>query len=76
MEKYCVSLDEIAYVGDDYYDLSLINLLKWTYCPSDAAKIIQQNVSKVLPCSGGKGVVESLFNEVEDRINKVYPYEK
>ena len=42
-ETYGILRENIAFVGDDFFDLSMFKNLFWTFAPSDAPKIIKQN---------------------------------
>lgn len=70
-----LKMSEIAYVGDDYYDLSLLNSVGFSYCPLDAADIVKKNVQTIINRKGGEGVVEGLFELVKDKITQRFPYE-
>jgi 3-deoxy-D-manno-octulosonate 8-phosphate phosphatase KdsC-like HAD superfamily phosphatase len=74
-EIYKVNKEDVAYVGDDYYDLSLLANLRWSFCPKDAAQIVKSNVKYVLNRNGGDGVVELLYEAFKDKIVQRYPYE-
>lgn len=74
-EDYGCKISEVGYIGDDYYDLSLLNLIKWSYCPADAAEIVKRNVKCILPKRGGEGVVESLYEHVKENLTQRFPYE-
>ncbi len=74
-KRYRISLDDIAYVGDDYYDLSLLDYVGYSYCPSDAAEIVKNSVKTVINRKGGEGVVEGLYELVKDKIIQRFPYE-
>jgi len=52
-----VSLDEIAYVGDDLLDLPAIRLAGLSVAPSDASAAVQAEVDWVSDVAGGQGVV-------------------
>ena len=41
--QYDVKRENMAFVGDDFFDLSMFKTLFWTFAPSDAPKIIRQN---------------------------------
>lgn len=80
LEKICkhynVAQTDVAYVGDDYYDLSIIEQLQWTYCPADACADIKKYVKEIIPCNGGDGVIASLFEMVKDKLKHTsFPYE-
>jgi 3-deoxy-D-manno-octulosonate 8-phosphate phosphatase (KDO 8-P phosphatase) len=72
-ETYNVFTNEIAYVGDDYYDLSIIESLKYTYCPSNAVFDLRQVVHKVLGVEGGHGVIAKLYEEYKDLVDYSFP---
>lgn len=72
-QTYNVPRDKIAYVGDDYYDLSIIENLKWTFCPKTAALDLKKRVHKVLDAEGGHGVVAKLYEEYASLIDYAYP---
>ena len=61
-QKHGVDLENMAFVGDDYFDLSMFHSLKYTFCPSDAPHIIKQNSYHVLNSQGGSGVVVELYD--------------
>ena len=63
-ETYNVKPAEMMYVGDDYYDLSIIHELEHTACPSDAPAYVRSEVSLVLTREGGNGVVAELYEEL------------
>ncbi len=52
-----VSLDEIAYVGDDLLDLPALRLAGLSVAPSDAATAVCAEVDLVAELGGGQGVV-------------------
>ena len=74
-ERYHVAVDDIAYVGDDYYDLTIIENLKFTFCPSTAISCVKERVLKVLPCPGGYGVIASLYDEYRGLLDYSYPFD-
>tara|TARA_B110000858_G_scaffold163917_1_gene189742 strand:+ start:771 stop:1262 length:492 start_codon:yes stop_codon:yes gene_type:complete len=52
---------KIAYVGDDYYDLEVLNLADVRICPSDAIEDIKNCSNIKLLSKGGEGAVAELF---------------
>ena len=52
----------MAFVGDDYFDLSMFKSLFWTFAPSDSPRIIRQNCLYLLKSKGGQGVVQELYD--------------
>lgn len=56
-EKYSVQKENMAFVGDDYFDLSMFKNLNKTFCPADAPQIIKDNALHVCDSNGGTGVL-------------------
>jgi 3-deoxy-D-manno-octulosonate 8-phosphate phosphatase (KDO 8-P phosphatase) len=57
-----IDRDEMAFVGDDYFDLPMFQSLTCTWCPSDAPDIIKNNAKGVLQAKGGEGVIVDLYD--------------
>ena len=60
--QYKVKRENMAFVGDDYFDLSMFKTLFWTFAPSDSPRIIIQNCLYLLKSKGGQGVVQELYD--------------
>jgi 3-deoxy-D-manno-octulosonate 8-phosphate phosphatase KdsC-like HAD superfamily phosphatase len=77
LQAYKIEKHEIAFIGDDYYDLSMVESLDWTFCPADAATIIKRRVKQVIPRNGGDGVIEWLFDDLHSKglVTGAFPYE-
>lgn len=53
-----ITLDEVAYIGDDINDIELLSAVKYKACPSDATtKVKSINGIKILEHKGGDGAV-------------------
>jgi len=74
-EKYKVTPDEIAYVGDDFYDLSMLDAVGWSFCPLDAALDVKLRVKEVIMRNSGDGVVEELYNSYSSLLMHGFPYD-
>lgn len=61
-EKFNINSENIAFVGDDYFDLSIIKILKYTFCPSDSPKIVKENSWITMESRGGEGVIVELYD--------------
>jgi 3-deoxy-D-manno-octulosonate 8-phosphate phosphatase (KDO 8-P phosphatase) len=59
---YGVKSENMAFVGDDYFDLSMFKKLFWSFSPSDAPQIIKDNSLYVLNSKGGEGVIVELYD--------------
>ncbi|TAD99881.1 MAG: 3-deoxy-manno-octulosonate-8-phosphatase [Bacteroidetes bacterium] len=63
-DKFRLSDDQIAYIGDDLNDLGVIGKSGFSVCPADAPEYIKNKVHFVTKSKGGKGV----FREIADMI--------
>lgn len=59
-------LEKSVYIGDDWYDIELLNAVGLPYCPSDAIDEVKLE-SQVLKSAGGGNVIADLY---EDLIRK------
>ena len=55
-----LSLDQVAYIGDDLPDLTAIESVKLGACPADAASEVQSRANWVSTRVGGDGCVREL----------------
>ena len=80
-QKYGVTPEEIAFAGDDIFDVHLMQLVGKAYCPYDAPKIVQGHATVLGP--GGENFVMRMFDHMEimgtikidnfaDHLEKVY----
>ena len=56
-----ISLDEIAYMGDDLNDLPAMVQAGVSFAPADAAKDVLKAVNAVASCNGGRGAVREII---------------
>jgi YrbI family 3-deoxy-D-manno-octulosonate 8-phosphate phosphatase len=61
-EKLKISLNEVAIIGDDINDLSIMNKVGFSVCPADAVLRVKQSVDLVLQTRGGKGCVREFID--------------
>jgi len=71
LEEICQHYDAFpattAYVGDDIYDLQIMNLVNYSFCPVDAVQDVLDFCNKsghVLEAKGGEGVIKELYTYV------------
>jgi 3-deoxy-D-manno-octulosonate 8-phosphate phosphatase (KDO 8-P phosphatase) len=64
--RYSVDENEIAFIGDDYFDLGIMKKLVHNFCPMDSPKCVR-NIATVLPAKGGDGLVSVFFDEMVKR---------
>ena len=60
-DKYNLSLEEIAFMGDDLNDLPALLAAGLSAAPADAAEDVRRRVSYVAPHNGGQGAVRDLL---------------
>jgi len=60
-KEYSVSAAEMAYIGDDLFDISIMKKVGFPCCPNDAIKDVKDICAKVLAQNGGDGVLAELY---------------
>lgn len=61
MDELDISLDNVAIIGDDMNDLSMLRLVKKTFAPYDASTFIYDFVNYPLNKKGGDGAVAEMI---------------
>lgn len=56
-----LTLDEIAYIGDDENDLECINIVGLSGCPSDSCNKVKANARYITQRKGGDGAVREFI---------------
>lgn len=75
-KDYNVSPNEIAYIGDDLFDVGLLKAVGMAYCPYEAV-IDCFIVAKQLCSRGGDNVLVELFDDLlEKKIIETLPFEE
>jgi 3-deoxy-D-manno-octulosonate 8-phosphate phosphatase (KDO 8-P phosphatase) len=54
--------DEVAMIGDDINDISIMDVVGVTFCPADAVQVIKHKVDIVLSRKGGEGCVREMID--------------
>ena len=79
-EKLNISLNEVAFIGDDINDMELLGKVKFSASPSDAPHYVKKNNSHALLKKGGEGVfrefVENLILENIPNFFETFTYPK
>ena len=60
LRKNNFNYDEVAYIGDDINDISILNKVGFAVCPKDAHKDVKENVDYICSKIGGQGAVREL----------------
>ncbi len=67
LEAWCkeleISLNEVAYIGDDVNDRDIINAVGFSGCPADGMNTIKEIVDVVLSRNGGHGCIREFIEE-------------
>ena len=57
IKKLEINLEDVAFIGDDINDLSIINIVGFSACPNDSSDPVKRKVSLILNTKGGYGCV-------------------
>ena len=63
LEELELTLDEVAYIGDDINDLEIMQAVGISVCPADAVGHIQRIADIKLSRKGGEGAVREFIDE-------------
>ena len=66
LAAWCVSLDEVAFIGDDLGDLEAIVQSGISFCPADAVAQIQAAADYACSHAGGAGAVREVCDLIVD----------
>lgn len=61
-----------AYVGDDYYDISIMNSVDFAFCPKTSFTPVKK-AGIIIDVDAGKGVIAALYDKFEDKIAYSFP---
>lgn len=65
--------NNIAYVGDDYYDIGIMSAVNMSFCPQNSPAAVKRAAKHVVPVSSGSGVLAKIYDMFEDQIPYVFP---
>jgi YrbI family 3-deoxy-D-manno-octulosonate 8-phosphate phosphatase len=68
--EHCISLENIAYIGDDLNDMNLLKNVGLSFCPIDAHNLIKANVDIVCTKNGGYGAFREAVEILCNLLNK------
>jgi 3-deoxy-D-manno-octulosonate 8-phosphate phosphatase (KDO 8-P phosphatase) len=69
LEKYELTYDEVAYIGDDLNDLDAMFLCKERGVPNDGESVVKNIATYICPRNGGYGAVRDFIEYLID-LNK------
>jgi 3-deoxy-D-manno-octulosonate 8-phosphate phosphatase KdsC-like HAD superfamily phosphatase len=64
---------KMAYVGDDYYDIAMMNSVSMSFCPRTSPLAVQRSATHVVPVDAGKGVIAGILDIIEHRMPFSFP---
>lgn len=64
LDKYQISLEETAYMGDDINDLGVMSIVGMSAAPKNAVKEVLDRVNFISSKNGGDGAVREFFEKV------------
>ena len=68
-EKYAISLENVAYIGDDINDLDVIKMVGYGCCPADAMPQVRDVAEYVTKAKGGEGVIREIVEAIINDTN-------
>ena len=69
LEKEGLRFDQVAAIGDDLNDLSLLRAVGLSFAPADALPMVTESVNIVLTKEGGKAAVREMIDIVVEKEN-------
>jgi len=76
LQQYKCTADEVAYIGDDVFDIGLLSAVKYAFCVANSPLMVQ-NFATVLSCKGGENVVMNFFDIAEQKgLIPTVPYDQ
>ena len=64
MQKYNISFDEVAYMGDDTPDICILEKVELKGCPADAMDEVKKVANFVSTKNGGRGAVREFCDYI------------
>ncbi|MEH7380049.1 HAD hydrolase family protein [Bacillus sp. JJ1533] len=67
LNRYQLSYENVAYIGDDLNDLECMRVCYLTACPADAVEEVKEQVDFICKCNGGNGAVREFIDLIVKR---------
>ncbi|MGD0037044.1 MAG: HAD-IIIA family hydrolase [Bacteroidota bacterium] len=61
-KKFDLTDANIAYIGDDEFDLAVLKCVGFSAAPADAMPVVKEQVHYVCTCGGGNGAVREVID--------------
>jgi len=66
--KYNTRPADVLYIGDDLFDMNILQAVGYSFCPSDSPRIIKEICgANVLPRRGGENVITEMVDVLLER---------
>lgn len=62
IEEMGYTLDQVAIIGDDVNDLTVMRKVGFSACPSDAVELVKKKVDVILSLKGGQGCIREFID--------------
>lgn len=62
--EHNISLNQVAYVGDDINDLEAIKIVGLGCCPADAISVVKEHAKYVAKANGGSGAIREIVEYI------------
>jgi len=74
LDKEGLAFENVAAIGDDLNDLTLLRAVGYSFAPSDALPRVQKEVDKLLSKAGGHGAVREMIDTVvvSENLNEAF----
>ena len=63
-DKYGISIQNVAYIGDDLNDLEALVNVGLSFCPADACDEVKEKVDYIMKARAGVGAVREAANQI------------
>jgi len=70
-DRFSISLDEVAYIGDDLNDIPVLKKVGWTACPANAPEYVKRECDIVTVKKGGEGAFREFVEDILIQNNKM-----
>lgn len=66
----------VAYVGDDYYDITIMEQVDWSFAPASSSPDVRRIASHTLESAGGQGAIAEIFDYFAPEICKKFAFDE
>jgi len=71
LKELSMTYENVAYMGDDYNDLPILEVCGVSACPGDAVEAVRERVDIVIEDFGGRGAARALIEKILRIQNKL-----